>query len=331
MSVAEVRAFNRFYTGVIGVLDRGYLDSPYSLTEVRVLFELAQEDSTQSDSARQGCTEVADLRRTLGLDAGYLSRMLTRFASDGLVAKEPSPSDGRRQVIRLTEQGRAAFARLDERSSKEIAALLTPVTEDDRHKLVAAMGTIREVLEQAPRSARYVLRPPRPGDLGWVLHRHGVRYAEEHGFDETFEALVAQVVADYAAHHDPAREAAWIAEVDGEPVGSILCVRDDDTTAKLRLLLLEPAARGSGIGSALVEECVRFARNAGYARMTLWTVDELHAARRIYQKAGFELAEEEPEHLFGRDLVGQTWSLDLFAQWDEAESGHQRERSTSPN
>jgi DNA-binding MarR family transcriptional regulator/ribosomal protein S18 acetylase RimI-like enzyme len=296
MTVADVRAFNRFYTGVIGVLDRGYLDSPYSLTEVRVLFELAHRDRT----------EVADLRAELGLDAGYLSRILTRFETDGLALRESSATDARRQVVRLTDRGRQEFAALDERSSAEIGALLATVPESDRNRLVAAMGTIHRVLGDGPPPA-YLLRPPRAGDLGWVVHRHGVRYAEECGFDETFEALVAGVVADFGGGHDPAREAGWIAEVDGEPVGSIFCVRGDDETAKLRLLLVEPSARGLGIGARLVEECLLFARRAGYRQIALWTVAELASARRIYQAAGFTLAQERPERLFGRDVVGQTW------------------------
>ena len=296
MTVPEVRAFTRFYTRVIGLLDRGYLDSPYSATEVRVLFELA---------CRDRC-EVADLRSDLGLDAGYLSRILTRFETDGLVEREPSPTDGRRQLVRPTDRGLDVFAALDRKSSDEIAAMLADVPEADRRRLVAAMATIRRTLGGAPPAA-YVLRPPRPGDLGWIVQRHGVRYAEESGFDTTFEALVAQVVADFGRSHDPAREAAWIAEVDGEPAGSILCVRDDDETARLRLLLVEPSARGLGIGARLVEECVRFARRADYRRVALWTVAGLDPARRIYQRAGFALVAERPQRLFGRDVIGQDW------------------------
>ncbi|MEO6083812.1 MAG: helix-turn-helix domain-containing GNAT family N-acetyltransferase [Umezawaea sp.] len=295
MTVDDVRAFSRFYTRVIGLLDR-YLDSPYSTTEIRVLFELAHRDRC----------EVADLRGDLGLDAGYLSRILNRFEADGVAVREPSPTDGRRQSVRPTDHGREVFAALDERSSAEVAALLATVPESDRRRLAAAMATIRRTLGDAPPPA-YVLRPPRPGDLGWIVQRHGVRYAEECGFDVTFEALVAGVVADFGGSHDPAREAAWIAEVDGEPVGSILCVRQDDETAKLRLLLVEPSARGLGIGARLVEECVRFARRAGYRRMVLWTVDGLDQAARIYRKTGFTLVAEQPQRLFGQDVVGQDW------------------------
>lgn len=292
MTVSEVRAFNRFYTGVIGVLDRGYLDSPYSLTEVRVLYELAHTDAA----------EVVDLRRDLGLDAGYLSRMLARFDRAGLVARETSPQDARRQVVRMTDAGHQAFKVLDERSEQEISALLAPVREPRR--LVTAMHTIERLLK--PGDRQVTLRGLRPGDLGWVVHRHGVRYAEEYGFDATFEQLVAQVVADF----DPSRDRGWIAEVDGEPVGSIFCMANGDI-AQLRLLLVEPSARGLGAGTKLVDECLRFAREAGHREITLWTVDELHDARRIYQRAGFELAGEQPQERFGKHVVGQTWTRAL--------------------
>ncbi|NUT52284.1 MAG: MarR family transcriptional regulator [Saccharothrix sp.] len=298
MTVADVRAFNRFYTGVIGVLDRGYLASPYSVTEARVLFELAA-----------GPCEVPDLRTALNLDAGYLSRILTRFDRDGLVTRAPSGRDPRRHVVTLTPRGRSEFAELNARSEAGIGELLAPVPESDRAELVAAMRRIRRVLTGTPRS--YLLRPLRPGDLGWVVNRHGVRYAEECGFDGTFEALVARVAGEYGEAHSPDHEAAWIAEVDGEPAGSVFCVRVDDRTAKLRLLLVEPAARGLGIGTRLVDECLRFARRAGYERVVLWTVAGLDAARHIYEKAGFTLAESAPERLFGRDVETQTWSLAL--------------------
>ncbi|MEU4744336.1 helix-turn-helix domain-containing GNAT family N-acetyltransferase [Actinosynnema sp. NPDC023658] len=298
MTVADVRAFNRFYTGVIGVLDRGYLASPYSLTEARVLFELAG-----------GPREVPDLRADLDLDAGYLSRILTRFDRDGLVTRTASERDSRRHVVTLTERGGAAFAELDARSEAEVGALLDRVPPSDRHELVAAMRKVERLLTGVPRS--YLLRPLRPGDLGWVVNRHGVRYAEECGFDRTFEALVAGVVAEYGEGRSPDREAAWIAEVDGEPVGSVFCMRVDDRTAKLRLLLVEPAARGLGIGARLVEECLAFARRAGYGRVVLWTVAGLAASRHIYEKVGFTVDTRTPERLFGRDVEAQTWSLDL--------------------
>ncbi|TWP46843.1 MarR family transcriptional regulator [Lentzea tibetensis] len=292
MTVAEVRAFNRFYTGVIGLLDRGYLDSSYSLTEVRVLYELAHTE----------CAEVVDLRRDLGLDAGYLSRMLARFERSGLVARETSPADARRQVVRLTEAGRDAFAVLDARSDEEISALLEPVA--DPRRLVDAMATIRRLLAG---KREVTLRGLRPGDLGWVVHRHGARYAEEHGYDVSFEQLTARIVADFG---QPG-EAAWIAEVDGEPVGSIFCCHVDERTAKLRLLLVEPSARGLGVGTRLVDRCLAHAKEAGYERIELWTVAGLDAARRIYERAGFELVAEEPQELFGLKVVGQSWARAL--------------------
>ncbi|ROP36201.1 bifunctional helix-turn-helix transcriptional regulator/GNAT family N-acetyltransferase [Saccharothrix texasensis] len=298
MTVADVRAFNRFYTGVIGVLDRGYLASPYSLTEVRVLFELAS-----------GAREAADLRAALALDAGYLSRILTSFDRDGLVTRTASERDARRHVVALTPRGESVFADLDARSDAGIGALLDRVPTADRAELAAAMRKIERLLTGTPRA--YLLRPLRPGDLGWVVNRHGVRYAEECGFDQTFEALVARVAGEYGERHRPDREAAWIAEVDGEPVGSIFCTRVDDRTAKLRLLLVEPAARGLGIGARLVEECLRFARRAGYERMELWTVAGLAASRHLYEKAGFRVDRSTPERLFGCDVEAQTWSLEL--------------------
>lgn len=298
--MADVRAFNRFYTRLIGVLHQGVLDSPYSLTEVRVLFEL--------DLA--GRMETGELRRLLGLDAGYLSRMLGGFERDGLVVRERSAADARRQVVELTAEGRARFAGFDERAAEEVRELLAGVTDEDRERLVASMATIESILGRAPRTDRpYVIRPPRPGDLGWVVYRHGALYSQEQGWGMDFEALVARIVADYADGHDPRREAGWIAEVDGERAGCVFCVRRDDETAQLRMLLVEPSARGLGIGTRLVDECVRFARAAGYRRMTLWTRDVLLGARRIYRVTGFELVEKES----GGDgtFVEEIWARDL--------------------
>jgi DNA-binding MarR family transcriptional regulator/GNAT superfamily N-acetyltransferase len=299
--VAAVRAFNRFYTARIGVLRDGLLRTPHSLTEARVLYELGQRE----------VTEVADLRREMDIDAGFLSRLLARLQRDGLVARERSTDDARRQRIRLTEEGATAFAELDSRSAEEIGAVLDALPEEDQQRLVAAMDTVHDVLTQAPPAAGFVLRGPRPGDLGWIVERHGALYAQQYGWDESFEALVAQIVAEYARDHDPRREAAWIAEVDGEPAGCVLCVRREEDVAQLRLLLVEPRARGRGIGARLIEECLRFARHAGYARITLWTNDVLHEARRLYERAGFELVESAPHHSFGRDLVEQTWARAL--------------------
>jgi DNA-binding MarR family transcriptional regulator/GNAT superfamily N-acetyltransferase len=291
--VTAVRDFNRFYTRVIGVLTDGLLHTPYSLTEARVIFELAQRDRT----------EVTALRRDLGLDAGYLSRMLARFEADGLVVRDTAEGDARRRVVRLTGPGRAVYADLDRRSAAEVAALLDPVPTADRDRLLAAMGTVRTVLSGgAPPemgSPAITLREPGPGDLGWVVARHGALYAAEYGWGAGFEALVARIVADFVDHRDPARERGWIALRGGQPVGSVFCVKADETTAKLRLLLVEPAARGAGLGRRLVGECVAYARAAGYTAMTLWTNEVLTAARRIYAAAGFERVD--------RDGTEETW------------------------
>ncbi|WP_405151853.1 helix-turn-helix domain-containing GNAT family N-acetyltransferase [Sphaerisporangium sp. NBC_01403] len=299
--ITGVRAFNRFYTRVIGVLGAGMHDTAYSLTEARVLFELDKRDET----------ETGELRRLLGLDGGYLSRMLARFEADGLVTRERSAADARRQVVRLSEPGRAVYSTLDEASAAAVRDMLSPLGEEDRRRLLSAMTTIRQVLGEAPKPEPYVIRPPRPGDLGWVVHRHGVLYAEEYGWDETFEATTARIVADYVRGHDPKREAGWIAEVRGEPAGSVFCVRKDDRTAQLRLLLVEPSTRGMGVGGRLVEECLAFARRAGYERIILVTVDVLVAARRIYERAGFRLDEQHTERDWGTELTMQTWSRDL--------------------
>ena len=299
--VAAVRAFNRFYTARIGVLRDGLLRTPHSLTEARVLYELGQRE----------VTEVADLRRELDIDAGFLSRLLARLQRDGLVARERSRDDARRQRIRLTAEGAAAFAELDSRSAAEIGAVLDALGEEDQRRLVAAMDVVRDVLEDAAPPGAFVLRAPHPGDLGWIVQRHGSLYAQQYGWDESFEALVARIVADYAADHDPRREAAWIAEVDGERAGCVLCVRRDDAVAQLRLLLVDPKARGRGIGARLIDECLRFAQRAVYARVTLGTNDVLHEARRLYERVGFELVESAPHRSFGHDLVEQTWARAL--------------------
>ncbi|MEV4533501.1 helix-turn-helix domain-containing GNAT family N-acetyltransferase [Asanoa sp. NPDC049518] len=299
--VARIRAFNRFYTRVIGVLGESLLDTPYSLSEARVLFELAQAERV----------EVVDLRSALGLDAGYLSRVLTRFEADGLAERSRSAADGRRQVVALTSAGRAAARDLDARSRADVGTLLEPLAEGQRRRLLGAMDAIQDVLRPTDPVGLVVLRPPVAGDLGWIVRRHGELYAHAHGWDARFEAYVARIVGDYGAGADPTREALWIAEADGEPIGSIMCVADDEHTARLRILLVEPAARGLGLGRRLVDECLRFARRAGYRRMVLSTYDAMAEARRIYQRAGFHLDRAEPVHEFGADLVDETWSLDL--------------------
>ena len=299
--VAAVRDFNRFYTNVLGWLREGLLDTPYSLTEARVIFELAREDQT----------EAGQLRRWLDIDAGYLSRILARFEADGIVGRSRSPQDARRQVIGLTATGRAVFAKLDALSASQVRGLLAGLPAGRRASLLSGMAGIREALDGAPGRDTLVLRAPVPGELGWVVQRNGALYAAEYGWDETYEALVARIVADYAARADHKREAAWIAELDGQPAGCVFCMRKSDDVAQLRLLLVEPHLRGRGIGERLVAECVAFARRTGYREIVLWTNDVLHAARRIYQRAGFELVSSEEHHSFGHDLVAQDWRLPL--------------------
>jgi DNA-binding MarR family transcriptional regulator/GNAT superfamily N-acetyltransferase len=300
-AVAELRAFNRFYTGQLGMLGPRFLATPHTLAEARVLFELAQSEQV----------EVADLRARMRIDAGHLSRLLSRLERRGLVARERSASDGRRQLARLTEEGRKDFAVLDRRSAEDTAARLAGLDPAERSRLVAALADVRRLLRPAEELRRVVVRAPAAGDLGWIVQRHGELYREEYGWNADFEALVARIVAEYAERHDPAREAAWIAEVDGAPGGCVLCVRQDDAVARLRLLLVEPRARGLGLGERLVGECIAFARAAGYRELTLWTNDTLVHARRIYERTGFALVDEEPHHSFGHDLVGQTWTLPL--------------------
>src|SRR5258706_6946580 len=297
-----MRRFNRFYTKQIGVLHEGLLQSPFSLTEVRVLYELAHRDKVTA----------SELATDLGLDAGYLSRMLRRFDYCGFLDKIPSPTDGRRTHLRLTPQGRDAFAPLDQRSHDEAAAMLGRFSAAEQNRLLEAMRTIEELLGP-PAAARepYLLRPHQPGDMGWIIHRHGVLYAQEYGWDEQFEALVAEIAAKFIQHFDPKRERCWIAEKDGEIVGSVFLVKQSDEVAKLRLLLVEPAARGLGIGSRLVGEGLRVARQAGCKKITLGTTSGLRVARHIYEQAGRHPVAATTHHSFGHDLVGQTWELTL--------------------
>jgi DNA-binding MarR family transcriptional regulator/GNAT superfamily N-acetyltransferase len=298
--VDAVRSFNRFYTRVLGLLDEGLLRTPYTLTEARVLFDLGHG----------GPAEVSDLRRELGLDAGYLSRMLARFEDAGLVARERSDADARRQLVRLTAAGRRAFRTLDRRSAAEVGALVRELTEDGQRRLVESMAAIERELGEPARPAA-VLREPAPGDYGWIVERNAALYAAGYGFDARFEALVGGIVAEFANDNDPKRERAWIAESGGERAGCVMCVRESDDVAKLRLLLVEPGARGQGLGARLVDECVGFARAAGYGRLVLWTQGVLVHAHRIYKRAGFELVDEEPHTMFGPRVVGQNWQLDL--------------------
>jgi DNA-binding MarR family transcriptional regulator/N-acetylglutamate synthase-like GNAT family acetyltransferase len=307
--IDAVRAFNRQYTRLVGALDEGHLRTPFSLAEARVLYEVAHRDRP----------EAAAIARDLALDAGYLSRLLAGLEGRGVVARAPSPTDGRRSTLQLTDAGRGAFAELDAHARDAVAALLAPLADDVQARVVDAMHTIAAALGPAGGAARgrgagaVVLRAPGPGDLGWVVERHGALYAAEYGWGPGFEARVARIVADFAADHDPARERAWIAEHAGARVGSVFLVRHPERpgVAKLRLLLVEPAARGLGAGGRLVDACTAFARAAGYHTVTLWTNSVLAAARRLYERAGYRLVDEAPHESFGRPLVGQTWELAL--------------------
>jgi DNA-binding MarR family transcriptional regulator/GNAT superfamily N-acetyltransferase len=302
--ISAVRHFNRFFTRQIGVLREGLLHSPYSLTDARIIYELAHRDSVTA----------AALGRELGLDAGYLSRIVSRLAQQGLLDRLPSESDGRQRLLRLTPAGEQAFALLDKRARDEVAEMLHNLSEEEQQRLLTSMQTIESVFDKGKSfkfAEPFFLRSHESGDMGWVTHRHGVLYRQEYGWDERFEALVAQVVSDFINNYNPARERCWIAEMGGEIVGSAFVVQASETVAKLRLLLVEPKARGLGLGSRLVEECLRFARRHGYKKMMLWTNSILVAARHIYERAGFKLVAQEAHHSFGHDLIGETWELVL--------------------
>jgi DNA-binding MarR family transcriptional regulator/GNAT superfamily N-acetyltransferase len=300
--IAALRRFTRFYTRQIGLLNEGLLKSPFSLAEARVLYEIGSRDEVAA----------SDLTRDLGLDAGYLSRMLRGFEDKGLLVRSASRADARRQILTLTDAGREAFAFVNRASAVEVEAMLAALSSRDRRKLLSSMATVERLLGGGEQPAEpIILRPHKPGDMGWVVHRHGALYAEEYGWDETFEPMVADIVASFIRNFDPRKERCWIAERGGEILGSVFLVRQDDEVAKLRMLIVEPEARGTGLGRRLVAECLAFARDAGYRKVVLWTNDILHAARRIYQDEGFTLVEEERHHSFGKDLVGQNWELEL--------------------
>ena len=301
-----VRRFNRFYTRQIGVLNEGLLDSPFSLAEVRVLYEVAQSPNVTA-------SELAD---ELCLDAGYLSRILMGFRKRGLIARKRSPSDGRQSHLSLTKKGQETFVLLNARSQEEVGVMLNRLSVAEQARLVEAMRSIENLLEeraeiQAAAKAPYLLRPHQPGDMGWVTYRHGLLYSQEYGYDEQFEALVAEIAAKFVQNYDPKKERCWIAEQEGEIVGSVFLVKKSATIAKLRLLLVEPHARGLGIGRRLVSECERFARQAGYKKIFLWTQSELLSARHVYSAAGYRKVHEESHHSWGKDLVSETWELKL--------------------
>jgi len=311
-AAAEVRRFNRFYTRLLGLLDEHLLASAFSLTEMRVLYELAQVPAAAEAPA------PSELARALGLDAAYLSRLLRRFDAQGFLKREAHAADSRRQHLRLTRAGLAAFKPLDRASQQQVLDLLQPLAPPQVAELVAAMQRVQQLLSPptaAAAAARppYLLRALEIGDIGWIIRRQGQLYAQEYGWDIQFEALVAEIAAAFVKGFDPHHERAWVAEREGQLVGSIFCVKVNAHEAKLRLLYVEPAARGLGIGARLTDECIRFAREKGYRRLTLWTNDILVAARRIYEARGFVLVKEEPHHSFGHDLVGQYWRLDLKA------------------
>jgi DNA-binding MarR family transcriptional regulator/GNAT superfamily N-acetyltransferase len=304
--VEAVRRFNRFYTRKIGVLGEGLLESPYSLTQARVLYELAHRERPTA----------SDLVRDLGLDPGYLSRILRGFERQGLLARVASAEDARQRHLGLTSLGRKTFAGLDRTTRQQITALLEPLSGPQQSRLEQAMDQIEGVLGKGGRAAApggpdCILRPHRPGDMGWVVHRHAALYAAEYGWDESFEALVAEITAGFIRNFQPARERCWIAERDGRILGSIFLVQESEAVAKLRLLLVEPAARGLGLGQRLIDECLAFARRCGYSQVRLWTNGNLAAARHLYKKAGFRLIESEPYRSFGHDLVSETWELTL--------------------
>jgi DNA-binding MarR family transcriptional regulator/GNAT superfamily N-acetyltransferase len=301
--VGAVRRFNRFYTRQIGVLRRNYLDSPYTLGEMRVLYELSHGE----------VKTASDIGRALDLDAGYLSRVLRKFEKAGLISRKTSREDARQSHLALTARGAKVFAPFEKRSQDFIGAMLGTLKTGEQAKLVGAMETIETLLGEPPASTArsYILRAPKHGDFGWIVARHAALYAEEYGWVEPFEGLCAQIVADFVNNYDAKRERCWIAEMNGENVGCIMLAKDSAEVARIRLLLVEPKARGLGLGHRLVDECVRFARQAGYGKITLWTHSVLTAARRVYEKAGFTLTASEPRHTWSKDVVAEYWDLEL--------------------
>jgi DNA-binding MarR family transcriptional regulator/GNAT superfamily N-acetyltransferase len=303
--IAAVRRFNRYYTRQIGVLRKRFLESPYSLAEARVLHEIASKKAPTA----------SEIARSLDLDPGYLSRVIRNFERRGLIRKRTSPKDGRQSHLTLTPRGKKCYTPLDARSQRETAAMLGKLTPADQTRLIAAMGAIETLLDspsqQPSRRQNYILRAPRPGDFGWIVKRNAELYAKDYGWLEPFEGVCAQIVADFINKYDESRERAWIAEIAGENVGTVMLANDGDRVARIRLLLVEPNARGLGIGARLVDEAVRFARAAGYRKITLWTHSVLIAARHIYQKAGFTLMRSEEHRSWGHPVVSEHWDLEL--------------------
>jgi DNA-binding MarR family transcriptional regulator/N-acetylglutamate synthase-like GNAT family acetyltransferase len=300
--VATVRRFNRFYTKRLGLLDQGLLKTQFPLIQARILFELAQQEQSTATA----------LKQELGIDAGYLSRILASFEKDGLLRKSTSQTDSRQRLLSLTAKGRKAFSTLDARSKTDIEKLLDGLSSEDHHRLLHAMATIEGLLDASETAVpAFFLRSHEPGDIGWMTHRHGVLYDEEYGFDETFEALVAEILAKFIQSHDPKRERIWIAERDGERIGSIMIVDAGKKIAQLRLLLVEPKVRGRGLGGRLIDECIKFSKRQSYKKIKLWTQSNLLEARHLYTKAGFEVVEEKPHHSFGHDLTAEIWERNL--------------------
>ncbi len=300
--IAAVRRFNRFYTQSLGVLQDGWLDSPFSLTEARVLYEIKQRD-------RATATDIA---RDLGLDAGYLSRILRRFHKSGLIRKDVSPDDGRQSFLSMTARGRKTFDPLETRTVQQVSAVLGRLTAPEQDDLISAMRAIETMFAPERRAASdIILREPRPGDLGWVVARHGELYFREYGWAENFEGLCAQIIADFVSKYDPKYDCCWIADMDGQNVGCVFLVKESDTVARLRLLLVDPIARGRGLGTRLTDECIQFARERRYRSITLWTHSVLTAARHVYERAGFRLASSEPRRSFGKNVVSEHWDLAL--------------------
>ena len=300
--IALFRRFNRFYTKQIGLLSQGILKTRFPLIQARVLYELAQQKQTTASA----------LVDKLNIDPGYLSRILSNFEKKGLLRKHRSTTDSRQRILKLTNPGKKSFAELDERSRRVAEEMLLGLVDEDRHRLLHAMQTIEAILDTQPKpSTPYLLRPHRPGDIGWIIHRHGVVYAEEYGFDETFEALVAEILVQFIRKHDPKRECLWIAEQEGERIGSVMIVDAGDQVAQLRLLLVEPKARGQSVGMRLIDECLNFSRRNRYRKIKLWTQSNLPQARHLYAKAGFERVSQSAHKSFGQDLIAEIWEMPL--------------------